>query len=138
VSPVLVAQYLTGRDQVYGARPAATGDPDLAYVPAVEEWGTRYVFVAVEGYAETWASITMPDGAAATIDGDDVATSCAATYADGELDGEVYRAYHCPLSGLLHEVTATGTAPVPIGVMVFGYGPTVSYQYPATPVAPSS
>jgi len=132
--PVLVAQYLAGRGQVYRARAAASGDPDLVYVPPVEEWGTRYLFPTVDGYAETWAAITMADGASATIDGEDVATTCTAGFPAGELDGVAYRSYHCALIGLVHEALATGASPEPFGVMVFGYGITVSYQFAAVPV----
>jgi hypothetical protein len=134
--PVLVAQYLTGRDQVYQARADASGDPDLVYVPPVEEWGTRYLFPTVEGYAETWAAITLADGASATVDGEDVATACTAGFPAGELDGVAYRSYHCALTGLVHEALATGASPEPFGVMVFAYGITVSYQYAAVPVLP--
>jgi hypothetical protein len=108
---VLVAQYLTSMEQCYNWRPDAGGDPDMVYIPPVEQRRTSYVFGTGVGFSENWAVVSMPDGAVATIDGSDVATTCAPVFTDGELGGVTYRAYHC--------------------VMVFGYYGAGSYQYPA-------
>jgi len=72
--------------------------------------------------------MSMLEGTTATIDGDDVASTCGVTYDDGELAGIRYRAYHCPIADGRHDVTST---PTPVGVMVFGYYNAGSYQYPA-------
>ena len=130
-TPVILAQYLTARDQCYYWRTSAGGDPDMVYIPPVEQRRTTYIFATGEGFSENWAVVSMPDGASATIDGADVATTCTTTYDDGTLDGDTYRAYHCPIADGRHEVDATGDSPLPIGVMVFGYYNAGSYQYPA-------
>jgi hypothetical protein len=128
-NPVIVAQYLTARDQCYDWRPEAGGDPDMVYIPPVEQRRNTYIFATGEGFSENWAVVSMPEGASATIDGNDVATTCTRVYTDGELDGLTYRAYHCEILDGRHEVIATGDQNV--GVMVFGYYNAGSYQYPA-------
>jgi hypothetical protein len=128
-TPVIVAQYLTARDQVYNWRASAGGDPDMVYIPPVEQRRETYVFGTGVGFSETWAVISMPDGTTATIDGADVATTCTTVYTDGEYGGLTYRAYHCPITEDRHEVQSLG--PEPVGVMVFGYYNAGSYQYPA-------
>jgi hypothetical protein len=127
--PVIVAQYLTARDQCYYWRTSAGGDPDMVYIPPVEQRRATYIFGTGVGFSETWAVVSMPDGASATIDGADVASTCTPVYTDGVLDGVTYRAYHCAISEDRHEVLSTGDQPV--GVMVFGYYNAGSYQYPA-------
>ncbi len=128
-APVILAQYLTARDQCYDWRPSAGGDPDMVYIPPVEQRRTTYIFATGQGFSENWAVVSMPDGASATIDGNDVASLCTVVYVDGMLDGLTYRAYHCAIVDGRHEVTAMGDQPV--GVMVFGYYNAGSYQYPA-------
>lgn len=127
--PVHVVQYLTARDQVYHLRPSAGGDPDMVYIPPVEQRRNTYIFTTGVGFSENWAVISMPEGASATIDGDDVAATCGTPLEDGLLDGVRYRAYYCQIGEGRHDVAATGDQPV--GVMVFGYYNVGSYQYPA-------
>ena len=128
-TPVIVAQYLTARDQCYYWRTSAGGDPDMVYIPPVEQRRATYIFGTGVGFSETWAVVSMPDGASATIDGNDVASTCTPVYTDGVYDGDTYRAYHCSIEEERHEVQSTGDQPV--GVMVFGYYNAGSYQYPA-------
>jgi len=128
-TPVIVAQYIVSQEQVYQWRPEAGGDSDMVYIPPVEQRRGTYIFTTGEGFSENWAVVSMPEGASATIDGNDVATTCRPSYDDGRLDGVLYRAYHCEIADGRHEVDATGGEPV--GVMVFGYYSVGSYQYPA-------
>jgi hypothetical protein len=132
-SPVIVAQYIVSQDQCYIARPGAGGDADMVYIPPVEQRRNTYIFATGEGFSENWAVVSMPDGTSATIDGNDVATTCTPSYVDGDLLNagtgimETYRAYHCAIADGRHDVTSDGV----VGVMVFGYYAVGSYQYPA-------
>jgi hypothetical protein len=128
-TPVIVAQFIVSQEQVFHPRATAGGDSDMVYVPPVEQRRGTYIFTTGEGFSENWAVVSMPEGASATIDGADVATTCHPSYPDGRLDTVMYRAYHCEIADGRHEVTATGDDPV--GVMVFGYYSVGSYQYPA-------
>ncbi|MDI7269352.1 MAG: IgGFc-binding protein [Myxococcota bacterium] len=127
--PVHVAQFLTAQAQVYHGRSTAGGDPEMILVPPVEQRRNAYVFTTGVGFSENWAVVSMPEGASATLDGADVASTCTAAYTDGELDGLTYRAYHCPIADGVHQVLATGVDPV--GVIVYGYFEAGSYGYPA-------
>ncbi|MBN1771231.1 MAG: IgGFc-binding protein [Deltaproteobacteria bacterium] len=126
--PVHVVQFISSMEQCYDWRPGAGGDGDMMYVPPVEQRRNNYIFTTGVGFSENWAVVSMPTGASATIDGADVATTCTPTYADGELDGTVYRAYHCRIEDGRHEVLADG---LPVGVIVYGYYGAGSYAYPA-------
>lgn len=126
--PVHVVQFISSRDQCYDWRPEAGGDGDMMYVPPVEQRRNNYIFTTGVGFSENWAVVSMPEGAAATIDGADVATTCSPTYTDGELDGTTYRAYHCSIADGRHEVIADT---LPVGVIVYGYYNAGSYVYPA-------
>ncbi|MBI5501094.1 MAG: IgGFc-binding protein [Deltaproteobacteria bacterium] len=126
--PVHVVQFIPARDQCYDWRPSAGGDADMVYIPPVEQRRNTYIFATGEGFSENWAVVSIPEGTTATIDGDDVASTCTRTYDDGVLDGLSYRAYHCPIADGRHDVTSTPTS---VGVMVFGYYNAGSYQYPA-------
>jgi hypothetical protein len=101
----------------------------MTYIPPVEQRRTNYIFATGVGFSENWAVVSMPEGAAATIDGVDVESSCGAPRTDGELGGVDYRAFYCPISDGRHEVVSGDTTPV--GVMVFGYYNAGSYEYPA-------
>lgn len=126
--PVHVVQFISSRDQCYDWRPGAGGDGDMMYVPPVEQRRTNYIFTTGVGFSENWAVVSMPEGASATIDGLDVATTCAPTYLDGEIEGTTYRAYHCVIVDGRHEVIADT---LPVGVIVYGYYNAGSYSYPA-------
>jgi hypothetical protein len=126
--PVHVVQFLTARDQVYEWRPSAGGDPDMMYVPPVEQRRTTYIFTTGERFSENWAVISMPEGASATLDGVDVAGSCRSPLTDGSLEGTTFRAYYCPISDGRHEVEADNPQ---VGVIVYGYYNAGSYAYPA-------
>ncbi|MBI5487736.1 MAG: IgGFc-binding protein [Deltaproteobacteria bacterium] len=127
-TPVIVAQYIVSQEQVYNWRATAGGDSDMVYIPPVEQRRNTYIFATGEGFSENWAVVSIPDGVTATIDGDDVESTCRPSYTDGDLDGSTYRAYHCLIEDGRHDVTSTGGE---VGVMVFGYYAVGSYQYPA-------
>ena len=133
--PVHVVQFISSMEQCYDWRPEAGGDGDMMYVPPVEQRRTNYIFTTGVGFSENWAVVSMPEGAVATIDGRDVASTCSPSYTDGEIEGVTYRAYHCEIEDGRHDVVSVpppgSDAALPIGVFVYGYYAAGSYSYPA-------
>ena len=51
------------------------GDPAASMATAVEQYRTKYVFLAPTDYLESYVDIVMPDGAQVTIDGAPIGVS---------------------------------------------------------------
>ena len=113
---------------------AGAGDPNLLYVPPVEQRRGLYVFTTGEKFQSNWAVISMPKGTPAMIDGKDVATTCKGPLDDGVLDNIDYVEWTCRIadgSHLVHSGSSVDHADVPIAVFVYGYYQAGSYGYPA-------
>jgi hypothetical protein len=99
------------------------GDPSQSFMVAVEQYRTKYVFLAPEDYDYNYADIAAPSGASLTLDGGPVSASGTALGATG------YSIYRVPLGvgqGGAHVLTSSK----PVGLQVLGYGLYTSYQYP--------
>ena len=98
------------------------GDPSMSLMTAVEQYRTKYVFLAPLDYDVSYADIAMPLDAVVTIDGAPVAEMPQAI---GVSYG-VVRHLLGKGQGGAHVLTSTK----PVGLQVSGYGKYTSYQYP--------
>jgi hypothetical protein len=101
------------------------GDPDHTIFPAVEQFRTKYLFLAPNDYDESYADIIGVSNAAPIVDGK--AVSAAFTKIGNgpfgvwrvKLDGG-------PKSDGAHTLTSMS----PVGLQIMGYGANTSYMYP--------
>jgi len=102
--------------------PNQKGDPAQSLATAVEQYRTKYVFLAPDDYDVSYVDITMPDGANVILDG--AAPSGAPTSL-----GSGYSILRAKLGaglGGAHLLTSDKS----VGIQVVGYGSYTSYQYP--------
>jgi hypothetical protein len=99
------------------------GDPDQSIPTAVDQFRTKYVFLAPNDYSENFAVVIAPTGASVSIDGTPVT---AAPTAVGSTGYGVLRVQLGMGNGGAHVLTATS----PVGLQVMGYGEYTSYTYP--------
>jgi hypothetical protein len=103
------------------------GDPSESLMASVEQYRTKYVFLAPPDYSENFADIVTPVDAAVVLDGTALRTSAAKSIADG------YGVLRISLNGI--NIGSGGAhvleSSAPVGVQVLGYGRFTSYQYPA-------
>ncbi len=108
------------------------GDPSMSPMVAVEQFRTRYIFLAPTDYDQSYADVVVPAGGSITLDGAPV------TDAPTTLNGSwsILRVKLGAGQDGAHLMTGTS----PFGVQVIGYGAYTSYQYPAgldlTEIAP--
>ncbi len=102
--------------------PNQLGDPSQSNAVGVEQYRTKYVFLAPTDYTESYVDITMPMTATVTLDG----TTLSVT---PKLISSGYGIARVPLTaGMNGAHVLTSTAGV--GIQVIGYGQYTSYQYP--------
>jgi IgGFc binding protein len=112
------------------------GDPSESLMASVEQYRTKYVFLAPDDYDVSFADIVAMPGTDVFLDGMRLNPSRLMPIGDG------YGALRVPLVG----VNPSGhgahilVASAPVGLQVLGYGAYTSYQYPGglnlTPIAP--
>jgi hypothetical protein len=102
--------------------PNQQGDPDQSLIAAVEQYRTKYVFLAPTDYQENYVVVVAPMGATVTLDG---ATVSGPTPVGSNGFGAL-RVKLGPGQSGAHVLTATQ----PVGLQVMGYGAYTSYQYP--------
>jgi IgGFc binding protein len=110
------------------------GDPSQSLAIAVEQYRTKYVFLAPNDYDESYVDVVMPVDAKLTLDG-------AQVDAAAQPIGSGFGIARLPLRA---SASDTGshvlTATAPVGIQVLGYGSYTSYQYPGgldlRPIAP--
>ncbi|WP_437674712.1 IgGFc-binding protein [Sorangium sp. So ce131] len=98
------------------------GDPSQSLATAVEQYRTKYVFLAPSDYDESYVDIVQPVDATITLDGEPVAerpTQISSGFG-------ITRVPLGPGNGGAHVLTASA----PVGIQVIGYGAYTSYQYP--------
>jgi len=103
---------------------------------SVEQYRTKYVFLAPDDYDFNFADIVAPSGTDVYLDGMQLNPSRLMPIGNG------YAALRVPLAGInpsgngAHVIVASA----PVGLQVLGYGEYTSYQYPGglnlTPIAP--
>jgi hypothetical protein len=99
------------------------GDPSQSMVASVEQYRTKYVFLAPDDYDTSFIDVIAPSGAELVLDKATVNYGTRSPIADGY---DVWRV------GLLNTANGAHTleASTGVGIQVLGYGLYTSYQYP--------
>jgi hypothetical protein len=120
----IVATFQVGASLGDPGQPQETsmGDPAASMATSVEQYRTKYVFLAPTDYLESYVDVVMPDGAQVTIDGAPMGVSPTPI---GSGYG-IARVNLGPGNNGAHLLQST----LPVGIQVMGYGYYTSYQYP--------
>jgi hypothetical protein len=100
------------------------GDPALTHFAAVEQFRTKYVFLAPDDYDVSFADVVGPTGVDVELDGMPIAMVAAAPTPVGAY--AVSRVRLGPGVGGAHVLVASA----PVALQVMGYGAYTSYQFP--------
>lgn len=109
-----------GNDFTYRSK----GDPSLSFATAVEQYRTKYVFLAPNDYDKNFVDVVQPVDATVTLDGKEITQQPVGIPGD-----PAFGIIRLPLSGGQggqHVLEATA----PVGIQVMGYGAYTSYHYP--------
>lgn len=98
------------------------GDPAQSQSTAVEQYRTKYIFLAPDDYDFSYVDVVKPMDAAVMIDGQPIAAATTPISSDFG----IARVKLGPGVQGAHVLTATA----PVGIQVFGYGSYTSYHYP--------
>lgn len=115
-------EFMVGSFQLGGQTVApltGNGDPAQSFPVTVEQWRTKYVFLAPNDYEASYADIVLPAGATATLDGQAVPAGTAIS------SGYTVSRVKLSSSGV-HLLQSASQ----VGLQVLGYGSYTSYQYP--------
>jgi hypothetical protein len=99
------------------------GDPSQSMIASVEQYRTKYVFLAPNDYDYNYIDVIAPSGADLVLDGATVDWGAKSSIADGY---DVWRV------GLVSSGSGAHTleSSTEVGLQVLGYGLYTSYQYP--------
>lgn len=97
------------------------GDPAASSSTAVEQYRSKYVFLAPDDYPTSYVDVVMPAGANVLVDG--MAVPAAAAISSGFGVSRVKLGAGAQGAHLL-------ISDKPVGIQVMGYGKYTSYQYP--------
>lgn len=117
-----VGMFMVGGELLGGAVGEAKGDPSFTLASSVEQYRTKYVFLAPDDYDASYVDIVMPMTAGVTIDGSPVP---APTPIGGSGFG-IARAKLTNANGGHHVLNSSEA----VGIQVMGYGSYTSYHYP--------
>jgi hypothetical protein len=118
-----VGTFMLGAEKVDPNGSPQRGDPSQSLSTAVEQFRTKYVFLAPGDYDMNFVDIVEPMGTKLVLDGGIVAIAPKA------IGGTGFGVVRVPLGqgiGGAHVLTASA----PVGIQVMGYGSYTSYQYP--------
>ncbi|MDF2693351.1 MAG: hemagglutinin/hemolysin-related protein [Labilithrix sp.] len=101
------------------------GDPSQSNVAAVEQFRTKYVFLAPNDYPLLWADITATEDAEIELDGAPVSAPWM------KVGQGPFGVYRVDLTKSGQDGAHTLIAKKPVGVQVIGFGDNTSFQYPA-------
>jgi hypothetical protein len=99
------------------------GDPSQSVAVAVEQYRTKYVFLAPDDYDVSYVDIVGPTGVQVALDGAPVTTPFTPL---GGAGFGVARVMLGPGQAGAHVMASS----MPVGIQVMGYGFATSYQYP--------
>ena len=99
------------------------GDPAQSFATAVEQYRSKYVFLAPDDYLVNYVDIVSQSGVTMTLDGASVSTAGQAVGTSGYL---VRRVKLGAGQAGAHVLTASQR----VGIQVVGYGDDTSYMYP--------
>ena len=120
-SPFAVASFMLGGSIVDPA--GGYGDPSQSMFASVEQYRTKYVFLAPSDYSVSFADLVVPVGATVLLDGQTVTDGVSAI-----AGGYGVQRITLGQGGSGAHVLESS---VPVGLQVLGYGLFTSYQYPA-------
>ncbi len=103
--------------------PSPAGDPSMSTYAAIEQFRTKYVFLAPDDYELSFVDITAADNSGIVLDGQKVVSGST------KVGSGPFNVYHIQL-GAGQAGAHTLTAEKPVGIQVIGYGASTSYQYP--------
>ncbi|MCI4370463.1 MAG: IgGFc-binding protein, partial [Thermoplasmata archaeon] len=118
-----VSSFMLGGSAVDPNSSVGEGDPSMSPMVAVEQYRSRYIFLAPTDYDESYADVVLPTGATITLDG----APLPATPSPTNATWSVARVTLGPGQDGAHLMVGSK----PFGVQVIGYGSYTSYQYPA-------
>lgn len=119
-----VASFQVGADLIDPGLPTnqQKGDPAQSLMVSVEQYRTKYVFLAPSDYDVSFADVVHPEGTVLTLDGGPV-TAVPSPIGSGYQLSRV-------LLGPGNQGAHVLLADKPVGLQVMGYGTYTSYQYP--------
>ena len=97
------------------------GDPSQSQAVAVEQYRSKYVFLAPDDYDTSWLDAVLPPATDLMLDGQPVNVAGVTVGGSGYVVKRIALDKHGT-----HVLSATN----PIGIQVSGYGVYTSYQYP--------
>ncbi len=118
-----VVSLLVGAAQLGAQTEANRGDPSLTTFAAVEQFRTKYLFLAPDDYDVAFADVVGEANADVKIDGVAVPAASFTAVANGL---GVYRVKLGAGKGGAHTLESAR----PVGLQILGYGANTSYQYP--------
>ncbi len=118
-----VESLLVGAEALGAQTELNRGDPSLTNFVSVEQFRTKYLFLAPDDYDVTFVDIVGEAAADVKIDGAPVPASAFAAIANGL---GVYRVKLGPGKNGAHLLESVK----PVGIQVVGYGANTSYEYP--------
>jgi len=118
-----VVSLQVGSEELGAATEQGRGDPALSTFAAVEQFRTKYLFLAPDDYDVAFVDIVGEQGAAPKVDGVAVPASAFTNVANGL---GVFRVKLGAGKSGSHTLESTK----PVGIQVLGYGQYTSYQYP--------
>lgn len=120
-----VATFLLGAKEYDPTGMDANGDPDQSSPAAVEQFRTKYVFLAPKDYPKLYADITATEDAEIELDGAKVSAPWQ------KIGSGPFGVHRVDLTKSGKEGGHTLNAKKPVGVQVIGFGDNTSFQYPA-------
>ncbi len=117
-----VSTFLLGAQSVDPGQ-GTRGDPSQSQATSVEQYRTKYVFLAPHDYDQNYVDIVKPSGAVIVVDGKELKQAAS------EIGSSGYSVVRHSLSSSgsgAHVLTANG----PVGIQVVGYGDYTTYRYP--------
>jgi hypothetical protein len=117
-----VSMFQVGAELASGGGAVAPGDPAQSIATAVEQYRTKYVFLAPLDYDTNYVDVIMPMGANVVLDGAPIAAT-PTPISSGYGVARVLLADNGQGGHVL-------TSDLPVGIQVLGYGAYTSYQYP--------
>ncbi len=101
------------------------GDPSMSSLVAVEQYRTKYVFLAPDDYDTSYVDAVHPMKATLMLDGAPVESTATPIGTSGFGVNRIRLADKSSRGAHVIE------SPLPFGLQVLGYGKSTSYQYPA-------
>lgn len=127
--PISIQQILVSQGWVVDWKDGHGGDPSMILFPPHEQYREDYIFLVPETFSSNYVVVSVPIGAAITLDGMDINGDEFRRICDyesaGTIDGVTYDQVTCPVSGGTHRLESS----IPAGIMVYGYHNVGSYGY---------